>query len=126
MTQLEIDALCAASGSILGHLTAGGVRTLQALSVNVMAGASVGFFFGPTMADYIHAEPGREAGGICFGLAVVGGLVIPTLLRGLRPWTERNTDNVIGRIAGRVVNMLGTIAGEPSPGKTADKPEDTK
>lgn len=119
MTQLEIDALCAASGSILGHLTAGGVRTLQALSVNVMTGASAGFFMGPTLADYINAAPGREAGGVCFGLAVVGGLVIPTLLRGLRPWTERNTDNVIGRIAGRVVNMLGPIAGD----KPADKSE---
>lgn len=116
--QLEIDAACSAAGSILGHLTAGGNRTLQALSINIMAGAGSGFFLGPSIVDYWHIAPGRPAGGVCFGVATVGALMVPALLRGIRPWAERNTDNVIGRLASRVVNILAPSNTEP---KQAEK-----
>ena len=106
MGQLEIDAGCSALGAILGHLTAGGPRTLQAISVNLLAGGSTGFFFGPTLVDYWTLAPGRPSGGMCLLTATLGALVIPTLLRAIRPWTERNADNVIGRVAGKVVGAF--------------------
>lgn len=104
--QLEVDAGCSALGAILGHLTAGGPRTLQAISVNLLAGGSTGFFFGPTLVDYWTLAPGRPAGGMCLLTATVGALVIPTLLRSIRPWTERNADSLIGRVAGKVVGAF--------------------
>lgn len=105
--QMEVDAGCSALGAILGHLTAGGPRTLQAISVNLLAGGSTGFFFGPTLVDWWSLAPGRPAGGMCLMTATVGALVIPTLLRAIRPWTERNADNLVGKVAGRVVGALG-------------------
>ena len=113
MTQMEIDAWCSVSGSVLGHLTAGGNRSLQAMAVNGMTGIAAGFFLGPHIYNRYDIASGRDCGGVCFGLAVIGGLVIPTLLRGLRPWTERNTDNVIGRFAGMVVNRLAPLPAPP-------------
>lgn len=107
--QMEVDAGCSALGAILGHLTAGGPRTLQAISVNLLAGGSTGFFFGPTLVDWWSLAPGRPAGGMCLMTATVGALVIPTLLRAIRPWTERNADNLVGKVAGRVVGALGPL-----------------
>lgn len=104
--QMEVDAGCSALGAILGHLTAGGPRTLQAISVNLLAGGSTGFFFGPTLVDWWNLAPGRPAGGMCLMTATIGALVIPTLLRAIRPWTERNADNLVGKVAGRVVGAL--------------------
>jgi len=114
LTQTEIDAWCAASGAVLGHLTAGGNRSLQAMAVNGMTGIAVGFFAGPHVYNRYDIAAGRDCGGVCFGLAVIGGLVIPTLLRGLRPWAERNTESVIGRMAGFVVNKLAPMATGPN------------
>lgn len=121
MTQIEIDAYASVGGSVLGHLTAGGNRTLQAMAVNGMTGIAAGFFIGPHVYNRYDIASGRDCGGVCFGLAVIGGLVFPTLLRGLRPWTERNTDNVIGRFMGVVVNTLAPktnghlVIGDPGP-----------
>lgn len=111
--QLEVDAACSSIGAILGHLTAGGPRTLQAIGVNLLAGGSAGFFIGPIAVDYWAIAPGRPAGGTCFFIATLGALVIPTILRALRPWTERNADNLIGRVASRVVNTLAPAPPTP-------------
>lgn len=133
--QLEVDAICSSAGAILGHLTAGGPRTLQAISVNLLAGGSTGFFLGPTLVDWWTLAPGRPAGGMCLMTATLGALVIPTLLKAIRPWTERNADNLVGRMAGKVVGALASnhvavlsqqtasatevtpVAPPPSPGK---------
>ncbi len=114
--QMEIDAFCAAAGAILGHLTAGGNRSIQATAINIFAGAPSGFFLGPAVVDYFGVAPGRPAGGVVFGIATVGALIVPAVLRGLRPWAERNTDNMIGRVMRRLANMIA-----PLPPGTADK-----
>lgn len=109
MGQIEIDATCSAIGAILGHLTSGVNHSVQGLAINLLAGGSTGFFLGPFVVDLLEVTPGRSSGGICFGLSVIGALMTPTILRALRPWTERNTDNIIGRIAGKVVDYLAPI-----------------
>lgn len=121
--QLEIDGLCSSLGAILGHLTAGGPRTLQAISVNVLAGGSAGFFLGPTMVDWWQIAPGRPAGGVCLATATLGALIIPTILKAVRPWTERNADNVVGRVAGRIVSALASPA--PISPRVPDPPPET-
>lgn len=109
-TQLEIDAYSTSMGAILGHLTSGSNRTLSALAVNLITGGACGIFFGPMVYDRWQMNPGRESGGVCFMVAVLGALTIPTILRGLRPWTERNTENIIGRLMGRAVSMIAPAA----------------
>lgn len=116
--QIEIDVTCSAIGAILGHLTSGVNHSVQGLAINLLAGGSTGFFIGPFVVDTFEITPGRSAGGVCFGLSVVGALMIPTLLRALRPWTEKNTDNIIGRIAGKLVETLAPIV------LKKDKPKD--
>lgn len=118
MGQIEIDVTCSAVGAILGHLTSGVNHSVQGLAINLLAGGSTGFFVGPFVVDVFEITPGRSSGGVCFGLSVVGALMIPTLLRALRPWTEKNTDNIIGRIAGKLVETLVPIAIKK------DKPKD--
>ena len=108
--QMEIDAFCASAGAILGHLTAGGNRSVQATAVNIFAGAPTGFFLGPVVVDHWDVAPGRPAGGVVFVIATIGALVVPTILRGLRPWAEKNTSNMIGRAMNRLANILAPAA----------------